>query len=97
MKTIYISGPMAGLPNFNFAAFDKAEHLLKSLGYQVFSPSVIGRRDMSLSYEYKLRKALILMLECESIYFLKGYEFSLGARLEKEIALALKMTILYEE
>lgn len=36
---IYISGPMADIPNFNFPAFDKAAAYLKSLGHEVFNPA----------------------------------------------------------
>lgn len=36
---IYISGPMADLPNFNFPAFDKAAEKLRALGHEVFNPA----------------------------------------------------------
>jgi hypothetical protein len=96
LGTMYISGPMAGLPNFNCEAFDEAEYFLKAMGYKVYTPANVGRHDRNLTYEEKLRKVLRLMLKCENIYFLKGWEFSFGARLEMQIALALKMDITYE-
>lgn len=42
MKSVYIAGPMRGIPEFNFPAFFKAEEDLKRLGYKVFNPA---RRD----------------------------------------------------
>lgn len=36
---IYIAGPMRGKPDWNIAAFDRAEALLKGKGYDVINPA----------------------------------------------------------
>lgn len=38
-KRVYLSGPMSGLPEFNFPAFHKYAAELRSKGYTVFSPA----------------------------------------------------------
>jgi hypothetical protein len=36
---IYIAGPMTGLPEYNFPAFDKAAAELTAQGHEVFNPA----------------------------------------------------------
>lgn len=39
MKSIYIAGPMSGIPEFNFPAFFAAQKLLEAQGWKVFNPA----------------------------------------------------------
>jgi hypothetical protein len=43
-KTIYIIGPMRGMPYFNFPAFDAKRDELKAEGWDVISPADLDRR-----------------------------------------------------
>jgi hypothetical protein len=45
MKTIYIAGPMRGIPLYNFPAFDAAHAKLQlDLGYKVINPAQLDRQ-----------------------------------------------------
>lgn len=39
---IYIAGPMTGLPDFNFPAFNDMAAILRGLGYHVENPAEHG-------------------------------------------------------
>jgi len=43
MTTVYISGPMRGIPRYNFPAFDAARDALVAQGFTVLSPADIDR------------------------------------------------------
>lgn len=42
---LYISGPMRGIPAFNFPAFDAARDALLAAGHEVFSPADKDRKQ----------------------------------------------------
>lgn len=41
---VYVSGPMTGLPMFNFPSFDAVADVYRSQGYKVFSPADNDRK-----------------------------------------------------
>ncbi len=42
-RRIYIAGPMRGLPEFNFPAFDAAARRFRKLGWLVYNPAEMDR------------------------------------------------------
>lgn len=42
-RSIYIAGPMSGIPEFNFPAFNAAEDTLAKAGWKVWNPA---RKDL---------------------------------------------------
>ncbi len=90
-NVIYISGPMSGLPNYNFDAFDRAEEIIRARGDLPMNPAQLGRkwcaengyREMTEA-EYKkiLDTCLRNVRYCHGIYLLKGWENSYGAKQE---------------
>lgn len=97
--TTYIAGPMTGYPEFNYPAFKAAAEELRARGFTVLSPTEHTNDDPPDSYTderpygYYLRCSLRLLLDCDEIVLLPGWEDSRGATLEREVAAALGMPI----
>lgn len=43
---VYLAGPMRGIPQFNFPAFDYAATKLRAVGFEVFSPAENDRKTI---------------------------------------------------
>lgn len=105
-KKVYISGPMSGIEGFNFEAFDKAAKFIESRGDFAVNPAVRGRewvakhgnrpltkaeyRNMMMDCKYDLR-------QCGSIFLLKGWENSNGAKEELSLAILRDMEVEIEK
>lgn len=50
---IYLSGPMRGIKDFNFPAFDSAAKYLRSHGHEVFNPAEKDREHDPLGKTWK--------------------------------------------
>ena len=94
MKTVYISGPMTGLPDLNFPAFHAAARQLRDLGYTVRNPAEVGE-EPGKTWEDYMRKDIRLLCECDTILLLPGWENSKGAHLELHIAHRIGMKVLF--
>jgi len=98
---IYISGPISHDPHYE-DSFSKAEEYLRFLGYKVTNPVDIPDRDFDgpdrdvQKWNYFMRASIKLLMDCDQIYMLEGWEDSRGARLEQKIALQLAMPTMYE-
>ena len=84
MNKIYLSGPMTGLPNLNFPAFNAEAARLRGLGFEVINPAELneGVED----WEECLRQDLIALLNCDTVAILPGWQESKGAHLEMHVA-----------
>lgn len=94
MKTVYLSGPMTGIEDFNHPAFNDAANVLRAAGYSVINPAEINT-DTSKSWEQCIRADLRELCECESICLLPGWEKSSGAHLELHMAHRMGMDVLF--
>lgn len=93
---VYISGPMTGLPEFNYPEFERVSEALKELGYEVVSPAQPELLGDGIGWDFCMRSSIVLLMKCNAIYMLDGYENSRGAMLEYAISGALKMVVLNE-
>jgi hypothetical protein len=85
MRTIYISGPMTGLPDFNYPAFEDAAKRLRSLGFRVESPHENAKPDPA-TWENWMRLAIAQVVKCDGVALLDGWDKSRGACEEVRLA-----------
>lgn len=95
-NSIYIAGPMTGLPNYNFDNFNRVAEELKSKGLEVKNPAEVGVIE-GATWEDYMAYCLTQIGLCGSMYMLRGWQMSRGACLEQLIAERLGMKIIYEE
>lgn len=82
----YLSGPMTGLPQFNYPLFAEVSTKLRAAGLTVFSPhEALGGHGDRTREEY-MREDLKQLLECDAIILLPDWEKAAGAILEVDIA-----------
>ena len=92
-KRIYLAGPMSGMPAHNMPAFHAAAEALSRLGWEVVNPAdnFGGRTDLPRS-SY-LRADLALLLQCDALAMLPGWQRSVGAALEYLVARQLELPV----
>lgn len=91
---VYISGPITGLPYEEVEkAFSEAETRLQEQGYEVVNPLNNGLPRESTWNEH-MRADLKLLLDCDAIYLLKGYQNSKVAMIEYDLARILHFDII---
>jgi nucleoside 2-deoxyribosyltransferase len=92
---LYIAGPMYGLPEKNYPAFQHAEKVLTEAGFSVISPleadRFVSKNDPEPSREWWQRTTLKLLLNAEALALLDSWENSKGAMLEWQVAQGLSM------
>lgn len=78
---VYLSGPMRGFPDLNFAAFAKAADQLRKDGHYVFNPAAANLEKWSLReiFAYELDW---ICREAEAIALMPGWENSKGVAAE---------------
>lgn len=91
MKKIYISIPITGLPHSSvMAKADKAKNKIANDGNVPISPLDIDAGANPTYCDY-ICSDLRAMLECDAIYFCKGWELSCGCNIEHRVAQTLNM------
>lgn len=89
---IYISGPMTGLPQLNFPAFNAEAQRLRDLGHQVVNPAEINP-DNAMTWQACMRRDIAELMTCDTLALLPGWQKSSGAHLEMHLAHRLGMEI----
>lgn len=93
MKRIYLSGPMTGLPDYNYPAFNAEAARLRALGYTVENPAE-NPLPADAPWHMCMRDAIRQMLTCDTVAFLPDWHKSCGANVEIELARHLRMAVI---
>lgn len=90
---LYIAGPMSGLPDYNRPAFFDAAARLRDFGFTTINPARHEQRN-DLDWGDYMRLGISDVLAAHGLAVLPGWECSRGARLEVEVAHALRLPVL---
>ena len=93
---VYIAGPMSGLPDFNYPAFNQAEDVLRDLGFYPRNPAKNGLPAGS-AWSDHMRADIRMLTTCDAVFMLKDWQQSRGATLEHHIAQTLGLHIVYQQ
>ena len=93
MKRVYIAGPMSGLPEFNYPAFNEAAQRLRALGYHVENPAE-NPVPPCKSWAGYMRLSVAQLATCEGVALLPGWESSKGAIEEHRLAHVLDLPVI---
>lgn len=85
MTRLYLAGPMSGLEDFNYPAFNEAAANLRALGFVVENPAENAAPTCGSWVGY-MRLAITQMLTCDCVAFLPYWEASNGAQVEHALA-----------
>lgn len=92
-RRVYISGPMTGIPDWNYPAFNEAAARWRAAKWHVENPAENfgGRTD--LPYHVNIREDINQLLRVDAIALLPGWSKSRGARFELRVAQMLELEV----
>lgn len=97
---VYISGAITGTTDYE-ERFAKTKNELEKKGFQVCNPvelePLVKLHSKNPHWADYMRTCIRFFSVCDSIYMLKGWQDSRGAKLEHHIAQELGMKIYYED
>lgn len=95
-ESVYISGPIAGYDmQERKLAFLKVQHMLESLGFKAVNPFDNGVADEE-HWRVHMRADIKMLLECDAIYMMPGWELSKGCKLELDVASSCGIRLMLE-
>lgn len=89
---VYVAGPMTGLPEYNYPAFNDAAAKLRAIGCHVENPADHGFLDGATWGDY-MAYDLTRLGTCSVVALLPGWQNSKGARIEVMLAHELGMAV----
>lgn len=89
---VYICGPMTGIEDFNYPAFDKAAKEWEDDGWLVLNPTRHFNGNQDAGHTLYMRASFHDLLMASAIALLPGWEGSLGAFAEVVVATRLGLS-----
>jgi nucleoside 2-deoxyribosyltransferase len=79
-KTVYLCGPITGIPGGNFTAFQHTQEALEELGFKVFNPhEICGHLDHATAeHQDYMAECMPYVYKADIIATLEGFEKSDG-------------------
>lgn len=90
---LYLAGPMTGYQDLNFPHFHAVAALLRQQGHEVINPAEVNP-DPTAKWEDCMRADIAVLVTCDGIALLDGWDKSRGATLEHHIASSLSMHVM---
>lgn len=84
--TLYLSGPMTGLPEMGYPAFHEAAARLRQRGFAVISPAENFGGDTTRPYSECMRLDIRQVTEVDAVAVLPGWHRSSGVLMETTVA-----------
>lgn len=95
MARVYIAGPIMGKPDY-LIDFAGAKARLIRKGYEVVNPAQMCLSLPELLHDQYMKICMAALECCDTIYLLKGWQNSVGAKIEAEYALFNNYTMIEE-
>lgn len=92
---IMVSGPMTGIPDMNYPAFNKVTSRLRTAGFAVENPAENHAPSNAPTWADWMRLSLAQMMRCDAVVMLPGWWRSKGARIEWLMAKLLCIAVFY--
>lgn len=94
---LYVAGPMTGIEELNYPEFFRVEAVLRDLGYDVLNPARIDELHNSTKaprqWDWYMRHAIQMLVSCQGVATLAGWQASRGATIEVNLATSLGMGV----
>jgi len=91
---LYIAGPITGVDNHQ-VNFDKAATTLVERGFEVANPCWLDDQGAACGWGWEdyMKATLTMMLACDGVALIEGWERSKGAALEIQVANGVGMPV----
>lgn len=90
---IYVAGPMTDLPDKNIPEFNRVADELRSMNYRVENPASLDGVDPDATWQWIMRRGIEMLMRCNTVVLLPGWQRSRGATMEADIARTLGMDV----